>query len=416
MAGMLARRHVLALAAGGLAAPWVARAPVSTPGVTETSIRIGQTMPYGSASASAYGIIGRTEAAFFRMLNVGGGVSNRMMDLLAVDGRTIELVSVDDGYSPLRTVQETRRLVESEGVAFMFNSVGTACQGAVRQYLNARKVPQLFVATGADEFANPERFPWTMPWQPSFRTEARIYARHLLREAPGTKLAVLYQNDDFGKDYLIGLKDALGPKYDQVVVAAAPYEVTDATVDHLVVSLQRSGADALLTAATPTFAAQAIRALAAIGWHPSPHYLTYASASATAVMLPAGGEHGRGIISAAYLKDPTDPRWADDPGISEWRAFMHQWMSEADLRDSYAVYGYGVALTLKRVLEQCGDNLSRANVIRQAANLHDLGIPVLLPGITVNTSLTDHRPIQQMHLTQWTGTTWELFGEVVSDT
>ena len=413
MSGVFRRRHVLNLAVGGLAAPWVARTPALAPGVTDTSIKIGQTMPYNSGVASAYGVIGRTEAAFFRMLNVGGGVSDRMVDLFAVNGRTIELVSVDDGYSPSRAVVETRRLVEAEDVAFVFNSVGTACQSAVRPYLHAKKVPQLFVATGADKFADPEHFPWTMPWQPSFRTEAQIYAKHLQQEAPGTKLAVLYQNDDFGKDYLIGLKDALGSKYDQIVVKPVSYEATDPTVDSQVVSLQGSSADALLTVATPKFAAQVIRKLAAIGWPPSPHYLASTASSAGAVMIPAGAENGRGIISAAYLKDQTDPQWADDPGMNEWRAFMRQWMPEGDLNDSSAIYGYGVALTLKRVLEQCSDNLSRENIMRQAANLHDLEVPVLLPGIKVNTSPTDYRPLQQMQLTRWTGASWELFGEVL---
>ena len=415
MSRLLHRRSVLAIAAGGLAAPYIARTPLSMPGVTETSIKIGQTMPYNSGPASAYGIIGRTEAAFFKMLNVGGGVSGRMIDLFAVNGRTIELISVDDGYSLSRTVVETRRLVEAEEVAFMFNSVGTACQTAVRPYLNAKEVPQLFVSTGADTFGDDARFPWTMGWQPSYRTEARIYAKHLQQEAPGAKLAVLYQNDDFGKDYLIGLKQALGPRYEQVVIEAAPYEATDLTVDSQVMDLQRSGADALLTVATPSFAAQAISKLAAIGWHPAPHYLTYAASSAGTVMIPAGAENGRGIITGAYLKDQTDPQWANDPGMNEWRAFMKQWMPGGDLNDSYALYGYTVALTLKRVLEQCGDNLSRENIMRQAANLHVLAIPTLLPGIKVDTSPTDYRPIQQMRLTRWTGASWELFGEVLED-
>ena len=404
---------MLTLAVGGLAAPWVARPTASMPGVTESSIRIGQTMPYNSGPASAYGVIGRTEAAFFRMLNAGGGVSDRMMDLLAVNGRTIEFISVDDGYSPPRTVAETRRLVESEGVAFMFNSVGTACQAAVCEYLNAKKVPQLFVAARADTFGDYGHFPWTMSLQPSYRTEAQIYVKHMQQEAPGAKLAILYQDDDYGKEYLAGVRDVLGPKFDQVVVRTASYEVTDASVDSQIVNLQSSGADALLTAATPQFAAQTIRTLAALGWHPAPHYLNGVSTSAAAVMIPAGGESGRGIITATCSKDPTDPQWADDAGMNEWRAFMRQWMPAADLEDSFGTYGYGAALVLKRVLEQCGDNLSRENIMKQAANLHDLEIPVLLPGIKVNTSPSDYRPIQQMRLARWTGASWELFGEVL---
>ena len=408
----LHRRQVFALAAGGLAMPWVKRAPIPAPGVTETSIKIGQTTAYSGLVSSA-GVAGRTEAAFVKMLNASGGVSGRMIDLLPVNGRTIDFLSVDDGYSPPHTAEETRRLIESEGVAFLFGSLGTPTQTAVRQYLNAKKVPQLFVQSGADKWGDYEHFPWSMGWAPSYRTEARIYAGHMQREAPDARLAMLYQNDDYGKDYLIGLKDALGPRYEQVVVEAASYEATDLTVDSQVMDLQRSGADALLTVATPRLAAHVIRKLGAIGWHPAPHYLTYGASSAGAVMIPAGAGNGRGIISAAYLKDQTDPRWADDPEMNEWRAFMKQWMPGSDLNDSYAIYGYGVALTLKRVLEQCGDDLSRENVMKQAANLRDLDIPVLLPGIKVNTSPTDYRPIQQMQLTRWTGASWELFGDVL---
>ena len=296
----LHRRSVLSLAAGGLAAPWVARA-ADMPGVTKTSIKVGQTEAY-SGPLSAWGITGRTEAAFFTMLNASGGIH----------GRTIDFLSVDDGFSPPRTVQETRRLVESEGVAFLFSGLGTPTQTAVRQYLNAKKVPQLFVHSGADKWGDYKHFPWSIGWWPSYRTEAQIYAKHMQQTAPDAKLAVLYQDDDFGKDYLIGLKDALGPKYDQVVVATASYEVTDPTVDSQIVSLQSSGADALLIATSPKFAAQAIRKVAQIDWHPAPYYLPYGSSSAAAVMIPAGGENGRGIISDAYAKDQTDPQWADD--------------------------------------------------------------------------------------------------------
>ena len=308
MSRTLHRRSVLAIAAGGLAAPWVARAAASMPGVTKTSIKIGQTMAY-SGPASAYGAIGRTEAAFFKMLNASGGIG----------GRTIDLISVDDGYSPPRTVEETRRLVESEGVAFMFQGLGTPTQTAVRQYLNAKKVPQLFVSTGADKWGDYEHFPWTMGWQPSYRTEAQIYAKHLLKAAPNAKLAVLYQDDDFGKDYLVGLKDTLGSKFDQIVVKTLSYETTDPTVDSQVVTLQGSGADALLIAATPKFAAQAIKKVAGINWRPAPYYLTNVSNSAGAVMIPAGGENGKDIISGAYIKDQTSPQWANDPGMNEWR-------------------------------------------------------------------------------------------------
>ncbi len=252
-----------------------------------------------------------------------------------------------------------------------------------------------------------------MGLQPSYRTEAQIYAKHMQQVAPGAKLAILYQNDDFGKDYLIGLKDALGPKYDQVVVRTASYEVTDPTVDSQIVSLQASGADALLTAATPKFATQTIKKTAQINWHPAPHYLTNVAISAAAVMIPAGAENGRGIITSAYLKDQTDPQWANDPGMNEWRAFVKQWMPDADLKDGFIGYGYGTALVLKRVLEQCGDDLSRETIMRQAASLHDVELPVLLPGIRVNTSPTNFHLLRQMQLARWSGTSWELFGQVL---
>ena len=399
---MLRRRHLLIVAAGGLAAPWVARA-ATMPGVTKTSIKIGQTMPY-SGPASAYGIIGRTEAAFFKMLNASGGIN----------GRTIDFLTVDDGYNPPRTVEETRRLVESEGVAFLFNGLGTPTQSAVRQYLNAKKVPQLFISTGADKWADPARYPWTIAYNPSYRTEAQIYAKHMQQQAPGAKLAVLYQDDDFGKDYLAGIKDVLGAKYDQAVVKAVSYEVTDPTVESQVVTLQGPGADALLVAATPKFAAQAIKKVAEVGWHPAPYYVSNVSSSAAAVMIPAGGETGRGIVTGTYGKDQTDPQWANDPGMNEWRAFMKQWMPDADLKDLNTTYGYGAALTLKTVLQQCGDDLSRENVMKQATSLHDLEIPVLLPGIKVNTSPTNYHPIRQLQLARWTGTSWELFGQVLT--
>ena len=299
---MLRRRTMLAAAATGLAAPWIARAAGPMPGVTKTSIKIGQTMPY-SGPASAYGAIGRTEAAYIKMLNASGGIN----------GRTIDFLSVDDAYSPPRTVEETRRLVESEGVAFIFQGLGTPCQSAVRQYMNAKKVPQLFVSSGADKWGDYEHFPWTMGGQPSYRTEAGIYAKHLLQAAPSAKLAVLYQNDDFGKDYLTGLRDTLGAKYDQIVIKTVSYETSDPTVDSQIVSLQSSGADALVTVATPKFAAQAIKKVAEIGWHPAPHYLTNVSLSAAAVMIPAGGGERQGHHHRRLLQGPERPAMGQRP-------------------------------------------------------------------------------------------------------
>ena len=395
------RRTFLGTVAAGLAAPYVARG--ATPGVTKNSIKIGQTMPY-SGPASAYGVIGKTEAAYFKMLNTKGGIG----------GRKIEFLSADDGYSPPRTVEETRRLVESEQVAFMYQGLGTATQTAVQRYLNSKNIPQLFVSSGAEKWADPEHFPWTMGWQPSYRTEAQIYARHLIQINPSAKLAVLYQNDDFGKDYLSGLKDALADKYDTVVIKAVSYEVTDPTVDSQIVSLRSSEATALLTVATPKAAAQAIKKVAEIGWKPDQHYLTNVSASVSSVMIPAGPENGKGIITGLYQKDQTDPQWSDDAGMNQYRAFIKEWAPDLDTGNASVSFGYGNVITLHRVIEQCGDDLSRGNIMKQAADLHDLEIPILLPGIRINTSPTNFHPIKQLQLASWTGSAWELFGSVLS--
>jgi branched-chain amino acid transport system substrate-binding protein len=395
------RRTFLGAVAAGLATPYLARA--AAPGVTKDSIKIGQTMPY-SGPASAYGAEGRTEAAYFKMLNAKGGIG----------GRKIELLSADDGYSPPRTVEETRRLVESEQVAFMFQGLGTPTQSAVQRYLNQKKVPQLFVSSGAEKWADPEHFPWTIGWNPSYRTEAQIYARHLMQVSPSAKLAVLYQNDDFGKDYLTGLKDALADKYDATVIKAASYEVSDPTVDSQIVSLQASGATALLTVATPKFAAQAIKKVAEIGWKPDQHYLTNVSLSASSVMIPAGADNGRGIMTGAYLKDQSDPQWADDAGMNEYRTWAKEWAPDLNVADSNVIYGYGVAISLQKLLEQCGDDLSRENIMKEATNLHDMELPVLLPGIKINTSPKNFHPIKQLQLAKWSGKAWELFGGVLS--
>ena len=395
------RRTFLGTVSVGLATSYIARA--ATPGVTNNSIKIGQTMPY-SGPASAYSVIGKTEAAYFRMLNAKGGVG----------GRKIEFLSADDGYSPPRTVEETRRLVESEQVAFMYQGLGTATQTAVQRYLNLKNIPQLFVSSGAEKWADPEHFPWTMGWQPSYRTEAQIYARHLIQVNPSAKLAVLYQNDDFGKDYLTGLKDALADKYDTVVIKAVSYEVTDPTVDSQIVSLRSSEATALLTVATPKAAAQAIKKVAEIGWKPDQHYLTNVSASVSSVMIPAGPENGEGIITGLYQKDQTDPQWSDDAGMNQYRAFIKEWAPDLDTGNASVSFGYGNVITLHRVIEQCGDDLSRGNIMKQAADLHDLDIPILLPGIRINTSPTNFHPIKQLQLARWTGSAWELFGSVLS--
>jgi len=372
------------------------------PGVTATGIKIGNTIPY-SGPASAYGVIGRGETAYFKMINDQGGIA----------GHKIDFISVDDGYSPPRAVEETRRLVEQEGVALMFNQLGTPTNVAVQKYLNAKKIPQLFVATGADRWGDYKDFPWTIGWQPSYRTESEIYGKYILQQKPAGRIAVLYQNDDFGKDYLTGLKSGLGDKAGTMIVKEASYEVTDPTVDSQVVSLQSSGADVLLVAATPKFAAQAIRKVADIGWHPM-FFMTNVSISVGSVIAPAGAEKAVGMISAGYEKDPTDPRWKDDPGMRTWRDFMAKYLPGADLTDLNYVYAFGVSSTLAAALKQCNGDFSRTNVMKQAANLHDFDPLVLLPGIKLNTSPTHFHPIRAMQLQRWNGKTWELFGDVMS--
>jgi len=372
------------------------------PGVSDTEIKIGQTMPY-SGPASALGAIGKAEAAYFAMINDQGGIN----------GRKINFITRDDGYSPPKTVELVRQLVEEEHVLLLFNTLGTPPNSAIRGYLNDNKVPHLFVATGADKWNDPKHYPWTMGWQPSYRVEARIYARYILKNLPNAKIAVLYQNDDFGKDYLVGLREGLGDKADKMIVATQTYETTDPTVDSQIVALQGSGADVLLTAAIPKFAAQAIRKVYDIGWKPT-HFLTNVSASVKAVLQPAGPEKGVGIISAGYLKEPTDPQWQDTPEYKEWLAWMKKYNTSGNVADGNNVSGYSFAQTLVAVLKASGDNLTRENVMKQAASIHNMTLPMLLPGIVVSTSADDFAPVKQMQLEKFDGTTWRLFGEVIS--
>ena len=372
------------------------------PGASDTEIKIGNTMPY-SGPASAYGVIGKTEAAYFNMLNEQGGIN----------GRKINFISRDDGYSPPKTVELVRKLVEEDQVLFTFNILGTPPNTAVQGYLNDNKVPQLFVATGADKWNDPKNHPWTMGWQPSYRVEARIYSRYILKNLPNAKIAVLYQNDDFGKDYLTGLREGLGDKAEKMIVATKTYETTDPTVDLQVVALQGSGADTLLTAAIPKFAAQAIRKVYDIGWKPA-HFLTNVSISVGSVIRPAGPEKAVGIISASYGKDPTDPQWQSGTEYKDWLAWMQKYNASSNTADTNAVYGYNVSQTLIHVLKMCGNDLTRENIMKQAANIQDLKLPMLLPGIVVSTSATDFAPIKQMQLQKFDGTTWQLFGEVIS--
>jgi len=372
------------------------------PGASDTEIKIGNTDAY-SGPASAYGTIGKAESAFFAAVNDQGGIN----------GRKVNYISRDDAYSPPKTVELVRKLVEEDQVLLTFNILGTPPNTAVQAYLNDNKVPQLFVATGADKWNDPKNHPWTMGWQPSYRIEARIYGRYILKNKPDAKIAVLYQNDDFGKDYLTGLREGLGAKADAMIVATKSYETTDPTIDSQVVALQGSGADVLLTAATPKFAAQAIRKIFDIGWRPM-HFLTNVSVSVGSVMKPAGTEKGVGIISAGYLKDPTDPQWQETAEYKEWADWMKKYYSAGNLADINNVYAYSAAQTMLAVLKACGDNLTRENIMKQAASLHDLKPPMLLPGITISTAPDDFAPIKQMQLMKFDGTTWKLFGDVIS--
>jgi branched-chain amino acid transport system substrate-binding protein len=371
-------------------------------GATDTEIKIGNINAY-SGPASAYGVIARTEAAYFNKINAEGGIN----------GRKINFISYDDGYSPPKTVEQARKLVESDEVLFIFNSLGTPPNSAIQKYMNSKKVPQLFVATGATKWNDPREFPWTMGWQPNYQSETQIYAKYILKHMPNAKIAVLYQNDDYGKDYLKGLKDGLGAKAASMIVAEDSYETTEPTIDSHIVRLKASGADVFLNISTPKFAAQAIRKVAEIEWKPT-QFLNNVSASIGSVIKPAGMENAQGIISSAYLKDPTDPQWKDDPGMKTWNAFLDKYFPEADRADASVVYGYTVAQTMVYVLKQCGDDLTRANIMKQAASIKDLELGGFLPGIKINTSATDFAPLSQLQLETFKGDTWSRFGEIIS--
>ncbi|CAN7773001.1 ABC transporter substrate-binding protein [Variovorax sp. LjRoot290] len=372
------------------------------PGASDASIKIGQTLPY-SGPASAYAVIGRVQAAYFRKVNDEGGVN----------GRRIDFVSLDDGYAPPKTFEVSRRLVEQEKVLLLFQTVGTPTNMAIHEYVNARKVPHLFVATGASKWNDPVGHPWTMGWQPNYQTETQVYARDILKERPNARIAVLYQNDDYGKDALKGLRDGLGAKAAGMIAAEASYEVTDATIDSQILQLKASDADVLVNIATSKFAAQAIRKVHDIGWQPR-HYLNNISQSVGAVLTPAGLNKSVGLITSIYNKDPTDPKWADDPAMQEWRAFMRRYYPEGNVEDALNVYGYGAARALVQVLKQCGDDLTRQNVMRQAANLRNFETGVELPGVRLNTSPTRHAPMQAMQLARFDGKSWVEIGHVIN--
>ena len=370
-------------------------------GASDGEIVVGQTMPY-SGPVSAYATIGKVEAAYFRMINSEGGIN----------GRKIKLLSLDDGYSPPKTVERARELVEADGVLLLFNPLGTPTNTAIHEYLNKKEVPQLFVATGATKWGDPKHFPWTMGWQPSYQEEGHIYARYILSNKPNAKIGILYQNDDYGRDYVKGLKDGLGDKAAKMIVAEATYEVTDPTIESQILSLKSSGADVFYDVTTPKFAAQAIRSMSELDWHPL-HVLNSVSASVAAVFEPAGMGKSKGIVSLAYLKDPTDPQWKNDKGVLEWLAFMRKWYPEGSTEEAFNVYGYSIAQTLVQVLKQCGDDLTRANIMKQAAHL-DMTVPMLLPGISIKTGPDDFYPIQSERLERFDGQRWQLFGKILA--
>jgi branched-chain amino acid transport system substrate-binding protein len=370
-------------------------------GASDTEIKIGNIMPY-SGPASAYGVIGKTHEAYFRKINAEGGIN----------GRKINFITYDDGYSPPKTVEQARKLVESDEVLIVFNPLGTPPNSAIQKYLNQKKVPQLFVATGATTWNDPKDFPWTMGWQPNYQSETQIYARYILKNHPNAKIGVLYQNDDYGKDYLKGFKDGLGAKTSMIVIEDS-YEVSEPTIDSHIVKLKAAGADVFMNITTPKFAAQAIKKNAEIGWKPV-HFLNNVSASVGSVMKPAGFENGQDIISSAYLKDPTDAQWKDDAGMKAWNEFLDKYYPEANRADASVMYGYTVAQGLVHVLKNCGDDLTRANVMKQAASIKDLALGGLLPGIKVNTSATDFAPISQLQLMKFKGESWDRFGEILS--
>jgi branched-chain amino acid transport system substrate-binding protein len=373
------------------------------PGASDTEIKVGNIMPY-SGPLSAYAQIGRTEAAFFRMINEQGGIN----------GRKINFISYDDAFSPPKTVEQARKLVESDEVLFIFQSLGTPTNNAIQKYMDQKKVPQLFVATGATKFGDPKNFPWTMGWQPTYQTEGRIYAKYILQNFPNGKIGILYQNDDSGRDYLKGLKDGLGPEATKrMIVAELPYDPSDPTVDSQVVALKTIGADIFFDEASPKFAAQAIRKAAEIGWKPT-LFLASISNSVGSVLKPAGLENSKGILSSNYIKDPTDPTWKDDPAIKQWSEFMDKYFPEGDKSSTFTVYGYALSQTLVQVLKQCGDELTRKNVMKQATNLKDFEVGLLLPGIKINTSPTDYYPIEQMQMSRFNGEHSVLFGTAIS--
>lgn len=396
---MFRRSLIVAALALPMAAAWAAGN--YGPGASDTEIKLGQTMPY-SGPASAYGTIGKVEQAYFKMINDQGGVN----------GRKINLISLDDGYSPPKTVEQVRKLVEQDEVLALFQTLGTPTNSAIHKYVNAKKVPHLFLATGATKWGDPKDYPWTMGFNLSYQSEGHIYAQYLLKNKPDAKIAVLYQNDDYGKDVLKGVKDGLGDKAKSMIISEATYEVTDATIDSQILTLKGSGADTFINITTPKFGAQAVRKVYDSGWKPL-HIINNVSASVGSVLTPAGLDKSVGLVTVEYYKDPTDPQWNDEPAMKEWRAFMAKYYPDGDTKDASNVFGVLAAQTMVQVLKQCGNDLTRENVMKQAANLKSLKLPLLLPGIVINTSPTDFFPVEQAQLAKFNGKQWELFGEVI---
>ena len=373
------------------------------PGVTDTEIKIGQTHPY-SGPVSALGTMGKTQLAYFEKINAEGGIN----------GRKVKLISLDDGYNPARTVEQVRKLVEQEEVLLLFSTNGTPTNTAIHKYVNARKVPHLFIAAGASKWGDPKNYPWTTAFDLPWLHQARVLAKYLLKDHPGAKIGILYQNDDAGRDFLNGLKEGLGNQKAKMIIAEQSYDVTDPTMDQQILSLKASGADTFFNITTPKFAAQAIRKAYDIGWRPL-QFITSVSSSVASVLIPAGLEKSIGIISVAYFKDPSDPQWAETPGMKEWFAFMQKYYPDGNPTDMLNVYGYTSAQTMAYVLKRCGDDLTRENVMKQATGIENLELPMLLPGIKINTSPTDYYPLEQMQLTRFDGKRWVRFGEVIGN-
>ena len=401
---MLSRKHFLAaslaLGLATLAAPAAAQKKYD-PGASDTEIKIGQTMPY-SGPASAYGTIGKVEAAYFKMLNEQGGIG----------GRKINFITLDDGYSPPKTVEMVRRLVEQDEVLFLLGTLGTPSNTAIHKYMNGKKVPHLFLATGASKWNDPKNFPWTMGFNVNYQSEGKLYGLDILKTRPNAKIAVLYQNDDYGKDYLKGFKEGLGDKAKTMIVAEQTYEVTDPTIDSQIVSLKGSGADTFFNITTPKFGAQAIRKVAEVGWKPV-HYLNQVSASVGSVLKPAGMDNAVGLISMQYTKDPTDPAWQNDPAMKEYFAFLKKYAPDVGMDEANGTYGYAVAQLITQVLKQAGDNLTRENIMKQAASLKNFQVPMSIPGILANTGPDDFAPFQTMQLVRFDGKTWAPYGKPI---